>query len=144
MANASSSLIVQCRMALGLTQEQFGDMVGKNKRTVQRWEESGTTLIPSEVKAFAQALCPVRPDLAARIAAAIDTTLDELGIVPAADASPTAPSDAIDSVVRAAADAMGVPPDAIRPAVAAAFVCARDAGLDVKAVVDKLTRPETH
>ena len=75
-----------------------------------------------------RALCPVRPDLAAQIAATVGTTLDELGIVPAAEASQrTAPSDAIDSVVRAAADAMGVSPDAIRPAVAAAFVCARDA-----------------
>jgi transcriptional regulator with XRE-family HTH domain len=132
-------------MALGLTQEELGDMVGKTKRTVQRWEEGGVTLIPSEVKVFARALRPVRPDLAAQIAATVGTTLDELGIVPAADASRrTAPSDAIDSVVRAAADAMGVSPDAIRPAVAAAFVRARDAGLDVQAVVDRLTRPERH
>ena len=130
-------------MALGLTQKEFGDIVGKTKRTVQRWEEDGVALIPSEVKAFAQALCPVRPDLAAQMAAAANTTLDELGIVPAAHASRTAPSDAIDSVVRAAAEAMGVSPDAIRPAVAAAFVRARDAGLDVQAVVDRLNRPET-
>jgi transcriptional regulator with XRE-family HTH domain len=123
----------ECRMALGLSQEQFGDMVGKTKRTVQRWEEGGVALIPSEVKVFARALRPVRPDLAAQMAATVGTTLDELGIVPAAEASRrTAPSDAIDSVVRAAADAMGVSPDAIRPALSAAFVRALDAGLDVR------------
>ena len=59
----------------------------------------------------------------------------------ATDVSPASPSDAIDSVVRAAADAMGVTPDAIRPAVAAAFERARDAGLDVQAVAERLNRP---
>jgi hypothetical protein len=49
-------------------------------------------------------------------------------------------SDPIDSVVRAAADVMGVTPDAIRPAIAAAFARALEAGLDVEAVAEKLTR----
>jgi hypothetical protein len=35
---------------------------------------------------------------------------------------------------------MGVTPDAIRPAIAAAFVRAREVGLDVQAVAEKLTR----
>jgi hypothetical protein len=48
--------------------------------------------------------------------------------------------DPIDSVVRAAADVMGVTPDAIRPAIAAAFARASEAGLDVQAVAEKLTR----
>jgi glutathione S-transferase len=40
-------------MALGLTQQEFGDIFGRTKRTVQRWEDHGTTLIPSEVEALA-------------------------------------------------------------------------------------------
>jgi len=141
MASASSTLIVQCRMALGLTQKELGDIVGSTKRTVQRWEGSGALLTPSQVEALARALCPVRPDLAEQIAAVAGTTLDNLGIAPPTDASPPSPSDAIDSVVRAAAGAMGVTPDAIRPAVAAAFERACDAGLDVQAVAERLNRP---
>jgi hypothetical protein len=100
-------------------------------------------LIPSEVAALARVLLPVRPDLAAQIAAAADTTLDRLGIVPIEAASPTAASDPADSVVRAAADVMGVSPDAIRPAVAAAFVRAREVGLDVQTVAESLNSRET-
>ena len=140
MTGASDSLLIQCRMAMGLTQQEFGEIVGLTKRTIQRWEERGASLIPSEVEALARALHPVRPDLAAQIAATVDTTLDRLGIVTAGAASPMAMSDPIDSVVHAAADVMGVTPDAIRPAIAAAFVRAREVGLDVQAVAEKLTR----
>jgi hypothetical protein len=129
MAGTSDTLLIHCRMALGLTQPEFGDIFGRSKRTVQRWEDHGTTLIPSEVEALARVLLPVRPDLAAQIAASADTTIDRLGIVPARAASPMTTSDGTDSVVRAAADAMGVTPDAIRPAIAAAFVRAREIGL---------------
>jgi transcriptional regulator with XRE-family HTH domain len=130
-------------MALRLTQQEFGDIVGCTKRTVQRWEERGATLIPSQVEALAHALYPIQADLAAQVAAAVDTTLDRLGIAPSGAASPMAMCDPIDSVVRAAADVMGVTPDTIRPAIAAAFVRAREVGLDVQAVAEKLNRPET-
>jgi transcriptional regulator with XRE-family HTH domain len=143
MAGAPDILLIHSRMALGLTQQEFGDILGRTKRTVQRWEDRGTTLIPSEVEALARALLPVRPDLAAQIAASADTTLDRLGIVPAGAASPMATSDPTDSVVRAAADAMGVTPDAIRPAIAAAFVRAREVGLDVQTVAERLNPRRT-
>jgi hypothetical protein len=143
MAGASNNLLIQCRMALGLTQQEFGEIVGLTKRTIQRWEERGATLIPSEIEALARALHPVRPDLAEQIVATVATTLDRLGIVPAGATSPMAMSDPIASVVRAAADVMGVPPDAIRPAIAAAFVRAHEVGLDVRAVAEKLGRGET-
>jgi hypothetical protein len=139
MAGASDILLIQCRMALGLTQQGFGDLLGRTKRTVQRWEDRGTALMLSEVEALARALLPVRPDLAAQIADAADTTLDQLGIPPAGAASPMAMSNPTDSVVRAAAEVLGVTPDAIRPAIAAAFVRAREAGLDVQTVAETLT-----
>jgi hypothetical protein len=47
----------------------------------------------------------------------------------------------VDSVVCAAAEAMQVAPQAIRPAVLAAFARARDAGLTTDAVVAVLTPP---
>jgi transcriptional regulator with XRE-family HTH domain len=130
-------------MALGLTQEGFGDLFGCTKRTVQRWEEGGTTLVPSEIEALARLLLPVRPDLAAQIAASDDTTLDPLGIVSAGAASPIATSDPTDSVVRAAAEVMGVTPDAIRPAIAAAFARAREVGVDVQTVAERLNPGKT-
>jgi hypothetical protein len=41
----------------------------------------------------------------------------------------------IDAILRAAADAGGTSPEAIRPAVTAAFVKAEDVGVEVRAVV---------
>jgi transcriptional regulator with XRE-family HTH domain len=141
MAGASDILLIQCRMALGLSQQGFGDLLGRTKRTVQRWEDRGTALMLSEVEVLARALLPVRPDLAVQIADSAATTLDQLGIPPAGDASPRASSTPTDSVVRAAAEVLGVTPDAIRPAIAAAFVRAREAGLDVQTVAETLTSP---
>jgi transcriptional regulator with XRE-family HTH domain len=130
-------------MALGLTQQEFGDILERTKRTVQRWEERGATLLPSEVEALARALHPVRPDLAEQIAVSADASLDRLGIASPGAAGPMAMSDRIDSVVCSAADVMGVTPDAIRPAIAAAFVRANELGLDVQAVAAELNRRET-
>jgi len=141
MAGLTKTLVVECRMALGLTQTEFGNILGRTKRTVQRWEDSGALLIPQEVEALARALHPVRPDLAEKVAVATHTTLDTLGIRPTAGVSPD--SDPIESVVRAAAEAMGVSGEAIRPAIAAAFARAHEVGLDVQAVAQGLRRNET-
>jgi transcriptional regulator with XRE-family HTH domain len=140
MAGATATLLIECRMALNLTQEQFGDIIARTKRTIQRYEEHGTTLLPSEVAAIARAVCRVRPDLAAQIAASGDTTLDQLGIDPAGAPNVSAISDPIDSVVSAAAEVMGVTGDAIRPALAAAFAQADELGLDVQSVAERLNR----
>jgi hypothetical protein len=130
-------------MALGLTQQEFADIFGRTKRTVHRWEERGTLLLPSEAAALARALYPVRPDLAAEIAATASTTLDRLGLAPAPTPSKAPLADPIDAVVRAAAEVMGVAAEAIRPALAAAFVRASEAGLDVKVLAEKLKQRET-
>src|SRR5579863_5975750 len=79
-SGSNSLLIIECRMALGLTQERFADLVGRTKRTIQRWEVNGVTLIPSEVETLARAVCSVRPDLAERLATSAGTSLDALGI----------------------------------------------------------------
>jgi transcriptional regulator with XRE-family HTH domain len=138
MADATNVLIIECRMALGLTQEDFGNIVGRTKRTVQRWEDGGAVLVASEGETLARALISVRPDLAEKIAEAIDTTLDALGLAPTVDASGLVTPGPVDAIVRAAADAMGVTPDVVRPAVAAAFERARELGLDVEAVARAL------
>jgi transcriptional regulator with XRE-family HTH domain len=140
MASVSNVLIIQCRMALGLTQDGLGDLLGCTKRSIQRYEDGGASLVPPQIEALARAVYPVQPDLAAQIAASGETTLERLGLVPP---SPSATSESIDAVVRAAADVMGVPPDAIRPAIAVAFAKARDLGLDVAVVADGLPGPAT-
>ncbi len=143
MAAATASLLVECRIALNLTQEAFGNIIARTKRSIQRYEEHGVTLMPSEVAALARALSRVRPDLAAQIATLSDTTLEQLGIDPAAVANAPATSDPIDSIVRAAAEAIGMTPDAICPALAAAFVRAHEIGLDVQTVADSLNGRDT-
>ncbi len=145
MVTLSAALVIRCRMALRLTQEDFGNILGVTKRTVQRWEERGALLIDSQIEALARAVYPAEPDLAAEVAAARGTTLDRLGVVPSADGTTTPNArDAIDSIVRAAAEAVGLASEAIRPAVAAAFLRAGEVGLDVKSVVDGLaSRDET-
>jgi hypothetical protein len=142
MAHVEATLLIECRTALALSQEKFGDILGRTKRTIQRWEERGTVLMPSEVEALARKIHPIRADLAAQLAAEAGTTLDQLGIPLAVSSSATQTPDPIDRVMDAAASAMGVPREAIRPAVAAAFAKAHEVGLDVPAVIEGLSRPK--
>lgn len=125
-------------MALQLTQKEFGDLFGKTKRTVQRWERHGALLFPDDVEPLVRALRPIRPDLADQVTEAARKTAGRIGLAPSASASGASIEERIDLVVRAAADAIGATPEAVRPAVGAAFARARDVGLDVKAVVDSL------
>jgi DNA-binding XRE family transcriptional regulator len=139
MSGATNVLMIECRMALGLTQKEMGNLVGKTKRTVQRWEDRGALLIAAEVAALVQALRPVRPDLAERIAAILDQSRAEIGLPALAHGTIDATkADPIEAVVAAAARAIGVTPQAVRPAVAAAFARAVEEGLDVHTVNERL------
>jgi hypothetical protein len=140
MTTPMNVLLMECRMALRLTQKDFGNLFGKTARTVQRWENHGAILIPAEIETLARALIPVRPDLAEQIAAVGKTTLDQLGIAPTADASTMAVLDDVDSIVRAAATALRMLPEEMRPAVAAAFGRALELGMDVQTVTKVLSR----
>ena len=133
MPSETAILLVHCRMALNYTQKEFGDLVGKTKRTVQRWEDRGAILLPSEAEAIAAAVRPVRPDLAESILALGRATAEVLG-TPTPILVPATPA-ALATLVQAAADAIGVTTDAIRPAVIAAFEQAEAEGVDVKSVV---------
>jgi hypothetical protein len=141
-------------MALRMSQREMGKLLGSVKRTVQRWERRGATFTTSDVATLASAVHPVDPALAARIAKEGGTSLLELGLerapapppppapaaLPAALVLPPLPTATlVDSIVCVAADAIGVPPRTIRPALAAAFARAREVRLDVGAVADSLT-----
>jgi len=129
MATDSAALLVHCRIALGLTQKGLGDLLGKNRRTIQRWQETGVSLMPDEAQTLANALQPVRPDLAEQVL--------ELGRKTALAGLPHGPATAevIGAILQAAADAAGTSPGAIRPAITAALLKAEEAGVEVSAIV---------
>lgn len=127
MPKDSATLIVECQMALGISQTELGALVGKNRRTISRWQDRGATLLPSEAEALARALRPKRPDLA-------DEVLALAVRPPPAEPAPPASPQVIEAILGAAAKAAGSTPEAVRPVVIAAFVMARELGGDVRSV----------
>ena len=67
MSTSSAALLVHCQIALGLTQKALGDLLGRDGRTIQRWQEKGTDLMPDQARTLADALLRVRPDLAEQV-----------------------------------------------------------------------------
>jgi transcriptional regulator with XRE-family HTH domain len=122
-------------MALGLTQEELGELLGKNRRTIQRWQDGRFSPTAGEAETLAEALRAVRPDLADQVL--------ELGRKTAIAAGMAAPAQAvtaevIQEILRAAAEAgegQGMTPEGIRAAVLAALVKVEEAGVEVGAVV---------
>jgi hypothetical protein len=138
MAFDPKAVFEMCRQALGATQEELGLMLGVSRRTAQRWSTQG---IPSyELIDLARVVHPRAPALAAEIVAALGTTLDRAGIVPPAPpAAPAAalthpPDVVVDAVVCAAADAMQMLPNEVRPGLHAAFARAKEIGLSVDVI----------
>jgi transcriptional regulator with XRE-family HTH domain len=109
MSVGSAALLIQCQIALGLSQEELAELLGRNRRTIQRWQGSGFEPTADQVETLADALRPVRPDLAEQVL--------ELGRKAAlvAGATPStrpATAEVIDAILRAAADAAGTSPEA--------------------------------
>jgi hypothetical protein len=157
MASLSANHLVETRLALRLNQGELADLFGVAKRTIQRWESRGATVIPETVATLVLAVHPKDRALAGRIAQHGGTSLRELGLEKPPEPPPAPPpppppppplppplpplptATLVDSIVCVAADAIGVLPRAIRPALAAAFARAREVRLDVAAVADSLT-----
>ena len=147
MARSLTALLFEGRLALSLgSQGALGEALGSSPRSGQRWERGESQPTPNQLHAFARLVYPVKAALAAEIAEAGGTTLASLGIVP-----PEAPASVlppppprpdpvhlVDTVVCAAAEAMQLMPEAVRPALRAAFRRARMAGLSVEEVDDAL------
>lgn len=135
MPSESAALLVRCQMALGLTQEELADLLGRNKRTIQRWQESGFEPVADQAETLANALQPVRADLAEQVRELGKKAAAVAGVTP--PARPATP-EVIDAILRAAADAGGTSPEAIRPAITAALLKAEEAGVEVRAIVAAL------
>lgn len=114
-------------------------MLGVSRRTAQRWSSQG---MPSyEMTNLARVVHPREPALAADIVAALGTTLEAQGIVPPAPPAPAIPppppeppAGVVDAVVCAAAEAMEMMPNEVRPGLYAAFARAREIGLTVDVI----------
>jgi transcriptional regulator with XRE-family HTH domain len=141
-----SELVVRARIKLGMTQAEFGDVIGRVGRTIQRYERGGAVLIASDYAKLATAMFPKDPAWAEALARRGNTTLEALGLVapedPEAAAPPPVPlAHLVDSIVCASAAAMNAPPQTIRAAVVAAFDRAASLRLTVDEVRRGLTEP---
>ncbi len=121
-------LFVQAQVALGLTQREFADLLGCERRTIQRWQDRGGNVSTGDLLKLAAALDAVKPELAA-----------ECRRVASQDPTQPASPDNIARIVQAAATAMGTTPEAVRPAVEAAFKTAMAAGESVGGMVLGMT-----
>jgi hypothetical protein len=145
-----SELLIRVQRALGVSQRELGELLGASRRSIIRWQQRGTILLARSWEELARACYPHDRDLAAQCAAYAGQTLEGLGLErppspPQAPAPPPLPSPVAsapsrprpaaghmaDSVVCAAAEAMQVTPQAIRPGVLA--VLERVVGLGMTA-----------
>ncbi len=129
-------------MALDVaSQGELGVLLGSSKSTGQRWERREAFPLPEQLHQLAALVFPRDAQLAAEIAAASGSTLEKLGVTPTAAAAAPDQIHIVDTVVCAAAEAMQVVPDAIRPALRAAFRRARQAQLSLETIDEALNRP---
>jgi hypothetical protein len=144
MPRSLPALLYESRRLLDVgSQGEFGVLLGSSQRSGQRWERGEALPTPEQLHNLAALVYPKNKELAAEIAAAAGKTLEQLGLARPAPPPATAtaphrplpdPIHIVDTVVCAAAEAMQVMPDAIRPALRAAFRRAHLAGLTVETV----------
>lgn len=153
------ALLVYAKDALGVSQEQLGRVAGVSRRTVTRWFSQGTAPSIPEWARIARAVYPKDHALSERIAKAMGESLVTLGLEsPPPPLPPPAPvnpdplpagppprpfpptKDLVDSIVCAAAEAIGSPPGSMRPALIAAFDRAVSLGLELEEVRSGLRR----
>jgi hypothetical protein len=158
MSASLVAMLIEARRLLGVSQGELGELLGSSRRSGQRWDGGRSSPMPKQLHALSALVHPKDPELAAQIAMAGGSTLEQLGIVPppppppaplppiplprpppavpapAPPPPPPPPEDVVDAVVCAAAEAIDVMPRTIRPALLAAFRRARRLGLDVATV----------
>jgi len=130
-----AELLVRSRLALGMLQSGFATFLGVSDRTMRRWVDGGTRLIPATLLILTEAVHAKDPALAARVAAAHGHTLEELGIGLPPDQARA------HGMVRAAAEVAQVSLSTMRSALAAALDRGRAAGLTMEAAHALLAAP---
>ncbi len=134
LVRTQSNLLAQAQHTLRLSQAELGKRLGASARTGHRWAVGRAHPSATQLARLAELVHDANPDLAEVIADAAGTTLEKLGLVkPSEGATPAlTPDRVVDCVVCAAAEAMDVPPKAIRAALLAAFARARELGITVE------------
>jgi hypothetical protein len=127
-------LLIRARAILGVSQGELGEMLGSSRRSGQRWEAEGSTPMPKMIWDLARRVFKQDPQLADALARYANTNLVDLGLVEPPPSTAPAPEHLVDAVVCAAADAMHVLPEVVRPGLRAAFRRARLVHLDVATV----------
>jgi transcriptional regulator with XRE-family HTH domain len=144
-------LIARTRELLHLNQQQLADRVRSSLRTVQRWEARRATPSAREIHWMADTVRSVDPEIAAHLdvwaprpapPSMPEPARPIEGVSPAPAPAPPPPLHVlVDSVLCAAAEAMGVAPQAVRPAVLAAFARSCEARVSPEQIVATLTPP---
>jgi hypothetical protein len=145
----ADTLLILAGQALGLTQRELGEVLNVSRRTIQRCMGGKSRVYPEYCHELARRVHPVDSALAAELARAGQTTLEELRVVPRpSQAAPAASEPALakplarhlvaDAVVCAAADAAAAPPEGVRALLLAAFARARELGLTLEDVEEAL------
>lgn len=141
-------LLVDAMFALRHSQQTFGERFGASRKTVGRWQSGRSVPAYDTVESIAREVHPIDPTLAEQLMASQGETLVSAGIVapppivsPSTEIVPPSPPPiparyAIDTVLCAAAEAMGTTPQAVRAAVQAAFTRAHEIGYGVEAVLE--------
>jgi hypothetical protein len=149
-------LLARTTQTLRLNQEQLGQLLGVSRRTVIRWGSQGRGPTYEQWVTLARCAYPKDASLARTIATEIGQTLVTLGIEapPLPEPPPPPPPgppprpvppvrDLVDSIVCAAAEAMATTPQAVRPALVAAFGRTASVGLtldEVRAALEPAAR----
>jgi hypothetical protein len=172
MAAASqpiSVLLVEAQRRLSMTQTQLGEVLGGfTRKTVSQYQSGRGQPYFKGVHRLVRCVHPVDAGLAEKLAAAVGTTLEGLGLVAApppalpaapaeANAAPSPPPAAlqvgatpderqtrlfVDAVLCAAAEALDVSPRAVRAVLFAAFHQAKDTGLSLETLAKALAPPK--
>jgi transcriptional regulator with XRE-family HTH domain len=145
-----------------MTQSKLADLCGISLRTVQRWDTKRSRPSAPMIHTIVDALEAVDPELGAELELwaprpkppapapppqEVALPAPEPLLPPQEVAAPALPPPPppriparvlVDSVICAAADAVAMLPDAVRPAILAAFARAEEAGLAMADVVEVL------
>jgi hypothetical protein len=127
----SATLLVHVQVALQLSQKDLGALIGRTKRTIQRWQSKGTSMLTGEeARILADQLGTAHADLAEQVLA--------LGARHGAVLGTTASPQVLEAILVAVALEGYMTPKAARPLVVAAFEKAAEEGVSVQAVVAAL------
>jgi hypothetical protein len=129
----ASSFMVRGQIAARMSNGELASLLGVSRRTIIRWTAGGPYMTEAQWAALVGAVHARDASAAASMAAELGESLVSLGIeAPPPPPVPTLdPQELMERVLYAAASAAGLSPQAVKPAVLAAFDRAASLGAGV-------------